>query len=89
MEIIIAAYQPLELSEVDVALEIHPSPRHFDDLDLKGSVKRKQWIRDVCGLFVSVFDSRVRLIHQTTREFLLQQGPGTAVDSTWRRSMDL
>jgi hypothetical protein len=66
-----------------------PSSRSFDKLDLEGPVKRKQWIRDVCGLFVSVVDWRVFLIHQTAREFLLPQKSGTAVAGTWTRSIDL
>jgi hypothetical protein len=89
LEIIIAAHRPLKLSEIDVALEVLPSSRSFDELDLEGFVKRKKWIRDVCGLFVSVVNSRVFLIHQTAREFLLQQGSGTAVAGTRRHSIDL
>ncbi|CAI7613125.1 unnamed protein product [Penicillium pancosmium] len=89
LEIIVAAHRPLTISEIDVALEIHPSSRRLDELDLEGPTKRKQWIHDACGLFVSIVDSRVYLIHQTAREFLLQQGPETAVAGTWRRSIDL
>lgn len=89
LEIIIAAHRPLELSKIEVALEILPSSTRLGDLDLEGSAKRKQWIRDACGLFVGIVDSRVFLIHQTAREFLVQQGAEKTVAGTWRRSVDL
>lgn len=82
LEIIVAAHQPLDLSEIDVALEIHEGSKSFRDLHLEGSEKRKQWIRDACGLFVSVIDSRLYLIHHTAREFLIREGPRTAMAGT-------
>ncbi|KAJ5364063.1 uncharacterized protein N7496_009776 [Penicillium cataractarum] len=89
LEIIVATHRPLDLSEIDLVLEIHEACRCFEDLDLEGPEKRKQWIRDVCGLFVSVIDSRLYLIQQTARELLLQEGPEPAAPGTWRRSIDL
>lgn len=88
LEIIVAAQRPLTLSEVDVAMEIHPSSKAWKDLDLAGS-SRKQWVRDVCGLFVSIIDSRIYLIHQTAREFLIRQGNLTATSDKWGHSIDL
>ncbi|KAJ5376448.1 ankyrin [Penicillium cosmopolitanum] len=89
LEIIVAAPRPLTLSEIDIALEIQPSSRSYGDLDLEGTVKRKEWIRDACGLFVSVIDSRAHLIHQTAREFLLRRVGEHAALGTWKHSICL
>lgn len=45
--------------------------------------------RDLCGLFISVFENRVFLIHQTPKEFLVQSEQGRAISTTdfWRNSL--
>ncbi|KAJ5683416.1 ankyrin [Penicillium macrosclerotiorum] len=89
LEIIVAARRPLKLSEIDIALEIQPNHTSFDELDLEGLDKRREWIRHACGLFVSVIDSRVYLIHQTARDFLLRQAGESENLSIWRHSIRL
>jgi hypothetical protein len=73
LHIIVAALRPLTLNEIDVALEIKPDSKSYNDLDLEGDEKRKAWIRAACGIFVNVVDSRIFLIHQTAREFLVRK----------------
>lgn len=68
LEIIVAAYRPLYLSEIDAALEVQRRSTSLGELDLAGFENRKQWIRGACGMFVNIIDSRVCLIHQTERE---------------------
>ncbi|KAJ5160772.1 uncharacterized protein N7482_007776 [Penicillium canariense] len=89
LNIIVASQWPLSLSEIDVALEVGPNSRSLGNLDLEGPSKRKQWIRDACGLFVSIIDSHVYLIHQTAREFLLRHTNERAVLGRWRHSINL
>ncbi|CAG7980422.1 unnamed protein product [Penicillium salamii] len=89
LEIVVAAPRPLTLSEIDVALEIQKSSRRYDELDLEGILERRKWIRDACGLFVSIIESRVYLIHQTAREFLLRQAGESVSIGTWRHSIHL
>jgi hypothetical protein len=89
LRLIVAARRPLTVSEIDVALEIRPESSSYEDLGLQGVDGRKEWIRASCGLFVRVVDSRVFLIHQTAREFLLR-GENEILDSkSWRHSIDL
>lgn len=74
LQIIICARRPLTIEEMAIALGI-ARRTHFrtaaktqlnpDGLDLK--------IRQLCGLFVFVNNSRVYLIHQTAREFLMNR----------------
>ncbi|KAJ5827902.1 hypothetical protein N7447_004665 [Penicillium robsamsonii] len=89
LEILVAAQRPLDLAEIDVALEVRTNFRSCCDMDLEGQAHRKKWIRDACGLFVSILDSRVHLIHQTAREFLLRQADEEVAAGTWRHSIDL
>lgn len=70
LSIIIAARRPLTLAEMNIALEVTPSCRSVEDLDLESESDFKEAIRQCCGLFVSVYHSQVYLIHQTAREFL-------------------
>lgn len=75
LQIIIAARRPLKLSEANVALAVatqNMKPRDLDDLDLWPEESFRSTVQDMCGLFVSVYDDKLSLIHQTARGFLLQ-----------------
>ncbi|KAJ4303376.1 hypothetical protein N0V90_002269 [Kalmusia sp. IMI 367209] len=89
LQIIVAARRPLTLSEIDVALEIDPESESYAVLDLEGKEGRRKWIQQACGLFVSVIDSRVFLIHQTAREFLVRKDSQRLLAQEWRHSIDL
>ncbi|KAL9078756.1 MAG: hypothetical protein Q9157_002326, partial [Trypethelium eluteriae] len=91
LEIVVAVGRPLTLGEIDVALEIgwsQDSPRSYTELDLENE-NRSKWIRKACGLFVSIIDSRVFLIHQTAREFLIRQNDEIHNRVQWKSSVDL
>jgi ferritin-like protein len=87
LHILIAARRPLTVNELDVALEVEPDSmsweleRQYDD--------RKESIRENCGLFVSIVDSRVYLIHQTAREFLIWKSVGSSEPQRWKHSINL
>ncbi|KAF2180644.1 hypothetical protein K469DRAFT_692828 [Zopfia rhizophila CBS 207.26] len=90
--IIVAKQHPLTLGELDVALEIELNstfPTSYADLDLEGDEKRKKWVRKSCGLFVSIIDSRVYLIHQTAKEFLVRHKDDIFEPQGWKHSIDL
>ncbi|KAF2626358.1 hypothetical protein BU25DRAFT_432165 [Macroventuria anomochaeta] len=71
LAIILAANRPLTLSELNVAMEIDETTRSLHDLDLEREEDFKARLRSWCGLFVSVYHSKVHFLHQTAREFLL------------------
>ena len=75
LQIIIAANRPLTLAEANVALTIatqDEKPVSLDELDLWPEERFKSTVQDMCGLFVSVHDGKLSLIHQTARGFVLQ-----------------
>jgi hypothetical protein len=43
----------------------------YSELDLQPEDVFKSSLREICGLFVTIYDSQVYLIYQTAREFLL------------------
>jgi hypothetical protein len=81
LQIILAAARPLTLDEINVALAVSPQQTSFKELgfNLKSSVE--SYLKNTCGHFIRVIRSEVFLVHQTAREFLLQEheikGPGS------------
>ena len=82
LHITVAALKPLTLEEMNIALTIDEnlqSEENFyqsvDDLDLESKESFRNKIRNMCGLFISISDSKIYLIHQTAREFLISKDP--------------
>lgn len=75
LHIILAAGTLLSLEEVNVAMNIDDECDSVDRLrlNLYPANECQSTIKNMCGLFLSVVDSRVYLIHQTAREFLLHK----------------
>ncbi|GAW21984.1 hypothetical protein ANO14919_115150 [Xylariales sp. No.14919] len=71
LHIVLAASRPLNLHEMALALDLrlNITPHHANQAAPTDRVRPT--IRDLCGLFVIVIDSKVYLLHQTAREFLL------------------
>ena len=81
----VGAARPLTLREMDVAFSLATQRdcRSYADLDRDGDNLETR-IRNLCGLFVYVNNSRVQLIHQTAKEFLTQRKPGLSPSSDIR-----
>ncbi|RYP19126.1 hypothetical protein DL766_008512 [Monosporascus sp. MC13-8B] len=71
LHIVVAAARPLTLLEMALALAIGPKHQSIGDIDLVPEEQFRDDIRQLCGLFVVVVDSKVYLLHQTAREFLV------------------
>ncbi|GMG23383.1 unnamed protein product [Aspergillus oryzae] len=71
LHIIVGAARPLTVQEMGVALRLQESHRSYLDLDIIPEERFRDTIRDLCGLFVTILDSRLYLIHQTAKEFLI------------------
>ncbi|KAK4446795.1 ankyrin repeat-containing domain protein [Podospora aff. communis PSN243] len=76
LSIIVAATRPLTLAEMAVALTIRKEHASYRDLNLKSEERFREYLRDLCGLFVTVVSSKVYLLHQTAKEFLVMDDPG-------------
>ncbi|KAL8688257.1 MAG: hypothetical protein Q9218_005787 [Villophora microphyllina] len=71
LHIVLAAVRPLSIQEINVAMVIREQTPPYADLDIWKPATAAERIKNICGLFVSVVDSKVYLIHQTAREFLV------------------
>ncbi|KAK1761310.1 ankyrin repeat-containing domain protein [Echria macrotheca] len=73
LHIVVAAARPLNLSEMAVALALQPDRLSYQDLDLdlEADESLREYVRDLCGLFITIINSKIYLLHQTAREFLL------------------
>jgi ankyrin repeat protein len=86
LHIIVAATNPLTLTEMNIALAIEDHHRSYEDLDLESESRFECTLRNICGLFVSVVDQRVYLLHQTAKEFLVAKSQ--EISSGWKHSLD-
>ncbi|PWY66382.1 hypothetical protein BO94DRAFT_613834, partial [Aspergillus sclerotioniger CBS 115572] len=68
--IILAAYRPLTLQEMHIAMHLDSvssePPEPYRNLELL--------LPNWCGLLVTVIENRVYLLHETAREFLVNEG---------------
>ncbi|KAK1775474.1 putative ankyrin repeat protein [Copromyces sp. CBS 386.78] len=80
--IILAAYRPLTVSEMNIAVNIDPTLESLEELD-EDDVDFEKRLRSSCGLFISVHHGNVYFLHQTAREFLLS---ATNADDQPKRS---
>jgi hypothetical protein len=76
LHIVVAAVRPLTLPEMNIAFRIRREHKASKDIGDLASGWEKT-VKNLCGLFVRVIDSKIYLVHQTAREFLLQgSSPG-------------
>ncbi len=90
-ELIVAATRPLSLKEANMALAIATRSedcRSQEALELWPLQSFTTTIQNICGLFVSVHDGKLFLIHQTAREFLIKR-PGSASMPKWKECLEM
>ncbi|KAF3764298.1 hypothetical protein M406DRAFT_351665 [Cryphonectria parasitica EP155] len=87
LSLILAAMRPLTVEEVNIALAVKPdldaltvsksrpkpSKRTFHSVEYELVYPPENHIKSLCGHFVRIIQGRVYLVHQTAREFLLDQ----------------
>jgi ankyrin repeat domain-containing protein 50 len=71
LHIVVGATRPLTLSEMNIALAIRPGNESLEDLAPRMVPAISEYIKEACGLFVRLIESRVYLIHETARDFLV------------------
>lgn len=91
--LVVAAQRPLTLEEMNTALAVTDDCTSADDLELEPEPTFHRTVRNLCGLFITVSDSKIYLLHQTAREFLLapesQNKPIPGSKNIWEHSMNL
>ncbi|RYP60682.1 hypothetical protein DL771_010422 [Monosporascus sp. 5C6A] len=92
LHIIVAAARPLTLAEMDLALTLRQNHKSYKGLGRRPDERVGKYIRDLCGLFVNITDSKIYLLHQTAKEFLVQNNTmysseGIHKGLKWKRSL--
>ena len=92
LHIVCGAARPLTLIEMNRALSIHDDGRLAK---LTPSQSFTGIVRGLCGLFISIKNEKIYLIHQTAKEFLTRENAtgefDRSVDSrneTWKHSLE-
>ncbi|PMD35782.1 hypothetical protein L207DRAFT_601605 [Hyaloscypha variabilis F] len=85
LHLVLGAKRPLSLSEMSIALAFESG--QLSNAEIAGKIispaKRfKTYLKNLCGLFVSIVDEKVYLLHQTAREFLDPQKSKTAIENS-------
>lgn len=94
LHIILAAWRPLTLREMNMAFNIVTGQKSREEVDLYPEDLFGSYVKNLCGLLVRIFDSKVFLLHQTVKEFLLPRNISTdaikSIDSggVWEHSME-
>jgi predicted RNA-binding protein with PIN domain len=90
LQIILAAVRPLTLQEIAVALDLTSTHKTIADLqaEMEPLARFRKTIRDLCGLVVTVVDSKVYLLHQTVKEFLIDPAARAPL-SGWKYCLGL
>jgi hypothetical protein len=89
LRMLLAVTRPLTLDDVNIALTLatkDKSRTSHDALD-KGLWQGtfKSTVKNLCGLFITVHDSKLSFIHQTAREFLLTpHASGNTTSKKWQ-----
>ena len=93
LQLIVAATRPLSLEEANAALTLatqDPPPKSYGEVKLWPLSNFQSIVQDICGLFVSVHDGKLSLIHQTAREFLLGTSDSHSKDpGKWQGCFDI
>ncbi|KAE8316506.1 ankyrin repeat-containing domain protein [Aspergillus transmontanensis] len=73
LHIVVGATRPLTLQEMNLALTLSEKDQSYQDLELRSDDRIRENIRDLCGLFITVVEGKIYLLHQTAREFLIEK----------------
>jgi ankyrin repeat domain-containing protein 50 len=84
LHIITAARRPLSLKEMSLALTIEESYKSYEDIEenLELETRFRVTVRELCGLFVTIIDAKIYLLHQTAKEFLVRNESLTSSKAT-------
>lgn len=88
LQVVVAATRALTLDEMDFALSIRPDHKTCEEVEVMGG-RFEIYIRDLCGLFVSIVDSKVYFLHQTAKEFLVQNSATVTSSSSWKHTLGI
>ncbi|GLB05653.1 hypothetical protein AtubIFM57258_000942 [Aspergillus tubingensis] len=90
LHIVVAAITPLTVADMATAVAVLDRKSPEDQLEIEPEHRTKRSIREICGLFITIIDSRIYLLHETARDFLVyREGKSEPIpDLTWKASLN-
>ena len=88
LHIMLVAFRPLSLIEMNVVLSVQETSSGPRYSNLYPEHSFQTWLRDLCGFFISIVDSKLYFAHQTVREFLIGE-EGYQPATAWKGSFPL
>ena len=95
LHIVLAAVQPLDLREVNMAFNLKEGQKSHDEVDLIPEMRLQSHIKNICGLILTIHDSYLYLLHQTAKEFLVASLDSSSAENTlvsnmgaWKHTME-
>lgn len=97
LSLVVAARRPLKAEELNAALDLyHRVEGTYDETDEPTPIDEfKEWISNYCGFLVQIIEGSVQFIHQTVKEFLVNENsPINTVDTRsgtapWKSSIKM
>lgn len=90
LHMVVAANTPLTVADMATAVAVLDRKSPEDQLEIEPEHRTKRSIREICGLFITIIDSRIYLLHETARDFLVyREGKSEPIpDLTWKASLN-
>ncbi|PLB35567.1 uncharacterized protein BDW47DRAFT_127956 [Aspergillus candidus] len=82
LHVVVGATRPLTVKEMRIALAVDLRLQKHGELDLEPEGRFATTVRNLCGLFVTIIDSKIYLLHQTAKEFLVPRIQPSALPDT-------
>lgn len=83
LQIIVGAIRPLSFDEIRYAIAIESGHRILKDVEMNSQPDPERTLRGVLGALINIHNSRVDLVHQSAKDFLIRyySGPNDQRDS--------
>jgi hypothetical protein len=89
LNVLVTSLRPLTLEELNMALSIRGTDRSRSDVEPRLEPAIDRTIKRICGPFIRVIDSKVYLVHQTAKEFLIKQSNTIDLQGdSWKHCLD-
>jgi len=84
---IVAAHRPLDIAELNIVISLRPSDAVLEDFRSRLEPNMERTLQMLCGPFLKINNSKIYLVHQTAKEFLVRDQSGQE-SRTWMHSLD-
>jgi len=92
LHVVLAATEPLTVRKMSVAMAVSEEHQTLDDISSDIRYPCEDYIQSLGGHFIRIIQSRIYLVHQTAREFLLdlqQQAQSKTEKDAWQHSITI